>query len=73
MQHVSELQLLNPALDKALAVTGQTLGNVQLVNWDAGYMEIVAQRGFPQEFLDCFHRVTTKAGDRKSTRLNSSH
>jgi hypothetical protein len=62
MHHACELKLLDAALDKALAITGQELGNVQLVNWDAGYMEMVAQRGFPQEFLDCFHRVTSKAG-----------
>ena len=62
MHHASELQLSDAVLDKALAITGQRLGNVQLVNWDAGYMEIVAQRGFAQDFLDCFHRVTTKAG-----------
>jgi len=62
MHHVSELQLLDAALDRALAITGQTLGNVQLVDWNAGSMEIVAQRGFAQDFLECFHRVSIKAG-----------
>ena len=62
MRHVSELQLLDAALDRALAITGQTLGNVQLVDWNAGSMEIVAQRGFAQDFLECFHRVSIKAG-----------
>jgi len=55
-------ELLHSALDKALILAGQQLGNIQLIDWNAGYMEIVAQRGFARDFLDSFHRVTTRDG-----------
>lgn len=56
------LELLHSALDKALILAGQQLGNIQLIDWNAGYMEIVSQRGFAQDFLDSFRRVTTRDG-----------
>ena len=58
----AELDLINSALDMALGITGQQLGNVQLVNWERGSLEIVAQRGFRQDFLDSFRRVSTRDG-----------
>jgi GAF domain-containing protein len=33
------------------------LGNVQLMNWKAGYLEIKAQSGFGDEFLNFFKQV----------------
>ena len=56
------LELLQSALDRALALADQQLGNVQLIDWNAGYMKIVAQQGFAQDFLDSFRRVTTRDG-----------
>jgi GAF domain-containing protein len=56
------VELLRSALDEALTLAGQQLGNIQLVDWNAGYMEIVTQRGFAQDFLDSFRRVTTRDG-----------
>src|SRR5262245_61702817 len=57
---IPEMPLLRSALDKALRITGQRLGNIQLIDWNAGCMEIAVQRGFSAEFLDCFRRVTTR-------------
>jgi hypothetical protein len=62
MYSASELLLANFVLEKALRITGHTLGNVQLVDWRFGYLEIVAQRGFGPEFLNCFRRVKTGDG-----------
>ena len=57
-----ELELTNSALDMALRFTGQRLGNVQLVNWEGGWLEIAAQRGFHQDFLEVFQRVSIRDG-----------
>lgn len=62
MSDVSESPLLYAGLYEALDITGQHLGNIQLIDWKAGYLEIAAQQGFTQEFLDCFHRVTIRHG-----------
>ena len=56
------LKLLYSALDRALTLAGQQLGNVQLIDWNAGELKIAAQRGFAQDFLDSFRRVTTRDG-----------
>lgn len=46
-------------LDRALGLSGACMGNVQLVQWDdSPTLEIVAQRGFKDEFLDCFRSVS---------------
>jgi GAF domain-containing protein len=45
-------------LQRALRITGATLGNVQLATWNTdGSLEIVAQEGFQEEFLHFFARV----------------
>ena len=62
MHDVSELPLLQSALSEALAITGQSLGNVQLIDWKMGHLEIMAQQGFDEEFLACFPRVTLRDG-----------
>jgi GAF domain-containing protein len=46
-----------PLLQQSLALTGAPLGNVQLVDWQAGALDIVAQRGFQPDFLRFFARV----------------
>ncbi len=48
-------------LESALELTGRPRGNVQLARWtEAGGLEIVAQRGFEEEFLACFRRVSIR-------------
>jgi len=49
------------ALSRGLELSGTALGNVQLMDWSTGCLTIAAQRGFSDEFLSFFHRVT--AGD----------
>ncbi len=51
--------VLGCILDGSMDLTGATLGNVQLMDWETGYLTIAAQRGFRQEFLDFFRRVNT--------------
>ena len=58
----SEMLLLSAALERALLITGQELGNIQLIDWNAGHMEIATQQGFKDEFLESFHRVTMRDG-----------
>jgi GAF domain-containing protein len=58
LQHCSSLQeVLDCLLSRSLEVTGAVLGNVQLMDWKAGYLTIAAQRGFNDEFLNFFHRI----------------
>ena len=44
-------------LAHARQIMSTVLGNVQLIDWKIGYLEIVAQQGFSEEFLKCFERV----------------
>jgi hypothetical protein len=44
-------------LGRTLELTGAGFGNVQIMDWKAGYLEIKAQRGFHEEFLNFFERV----------------
>jgi PAS domain S-box-containing protein len=54
----TELQpLLDEVLDATIALLNADFGNVQLYNPQTQALEIVAQRGFQQEFLDYFNRV----------------
>jgi Aconitase family (aconitate hydratase) len=46
MYSASEMLLANIALEKALRITGQTLGNVQLVDWTIGDLAL-AMSGEP--------------------------
>jgi GAF domain-containing protein len=62
MHDVSELPLLQSALSEALAIAGQELGNIQLIDWRSGHLTIAVQRGFTQEFLDCFRHVSIRDG-----------
>jgi GAF domain-containing protein len=49
--------VLNCVLDRSLELSGTCFGNVQLMDWRSGYLEIKAQRGFQSEFLNFFERV----------------
>lgn len=49
--------VLDCVLDGGLQLTGATLGNVQLMDGESGFLTIAAQRGFNDEFLDYFQRV----------------
>jgi GAF domain-containing protein len=49
-------------LRHARRVTHASLGNVQLIDWTVGYLEIVAHQGFSDEFLPCFRRVSQLDG-----------
>jgi len=50
------------ALNGSLELSGAWAGNVQLMNWKAGYLEIMAQYGFHAEFLNFFGRVKMEDG-----------
>ncbi len=56
--HQGDLEaLLEEILDAAIEVTRADFGNVQMLDGASGALRIVAQRGFPQEFLDFFGEV----------------
>jgi GAF domain-containing protein len=44
-------------LHQGLQLSQTDFGNVQLMNWKKGYLEIDAQSGFSQDFLDFFKQV----------------
>jgi GAF domain-containing protein len=54
--------ILDCVLDTGLELTGASLGNIQLMDWPAGYLTIEAQHGFQREFLDFFRRVKADSG-----------
>ncbi len=49
--------LLEKVLDAAIALQNADFGNIQLFNRETQVLEIVAQRGFTQEFLEYFGKV----------------
>jgi GAF domain-containing protein len=49
--------VIDQLLEEARTVTGASLGNLQMVNWKRGCLEIVAEHGFQQEFLTHFAKV----------------
>jgi len=54
----TELQpLLEEILDAAIELLGADFGNIQLYNSESRTLQIVAHRGFDQEFLDYFANV----------------
>ena len=52
--------LLDCALARCLDLCGTELGNIQLIDWNRGCLEIKSQHGFRDEFLRFFERVTAK-------------
>jgi PAS domain S-box-containing protein len=53
---------LEDVLENAMATVGADFGNIQLYNAQSEALEIVAQRGFRQDFLDYFHAVRVDEG-----------
>lgn len=53
--------MLDFTLAQGLCLSEADLGNVQLMDWKTGYLEIASQHGFGEEFLTFFNRVS--AGD----------
>lgn len=49
--------LFTDLLDIAIAITGADMGNIQLLEPAVGALQIEAQRGFKQPFLEYFDRV----------------
>jgi GAF domain-containing protein len=63
LQKCADIQsVLNCVLGRSLEVSGACFGNVQLMDWRSGYLEIKAQRGFQSEFLNFFDRVKVEDG-----------
>jgi GAF domain-containing protein len=54
--------VLDCVLDRSLELSGARFGNVQLMDWRSGHLEIKAQRGFQPEFLNFFDRVKVEHG-----------
>jgi GAF domain-containing protein len=51
--------IVSTTLDRALAIADTRMGNIQLIQWGHDpTLEIVAQRGFGEEFLSCFRSVS---------------
>jgi len=50
------------ALAEGLRLSEAELGNIQLMDWDAGCLEIVSHHGFADEFLTFFEKVTIGGG-----------
>jgi PAS domain S-box-containing protein len=59
---VDVLSALDDLLENAIATCGADFGNVQLYNPQIKALEIVAQRGFRQDFLDYFRTVRVADG-----------
>jgi GAF domain-containing protein len=57
-----EIEILRRTLAQAMAIMDAPLGNVQLVDWQKGELEIVAQFGFTREFLERFRRFRMEDG-----------
>ncbi|MEW6703604.1 MAG: response regulator [Pseudomonadota bacterium] len=53
---------LEEVVDTAIAITGADFGNVQLIDPATGHLRIVAQRGFPQWWLDHWDTVAKGHG-----------
>jgi PAS domain S-box-containing protein len=53
---------LDDVLENAIVTSGADFGNIQLYNPQIGALEIVAQRGFRQDFLDYFRTVRVDEG-----------
>ena len=54
--------ILDRLLHRALYLSQTSFGNVQLMSWTAGYLEIKVQQGFNEGFLRFFERVRIEDG-----------
>jgi PAS domain S-box-containing protein len=50
-------EFLEQVIETAMAITGTDLGNIQLLNPQSGMLDIIAQRGFANDFLTFFSRM----------------
>jgi GAF domain-containing protein len=58
LRRCSDIQsTLECLLGRTLELTSARFGDVQIMDWKAGYLEIKAQQGFQGEFLNFFERV----------------
>jgi GAF domain-containing protein len=64
---------LDYALAKGLDVSGTHLGNIQVMDWKRGSLEIKAQRNFHAEFLTVFKHVTVIDGSACARALRAGH
>jgi len=62
---------LGDVLENAIASCGAAFGNIQLLNPRTRALEIVAHRGFNQEFLDYFREVHVEEGSACAQALQS--
>jgi hypothetical protein len=53
-QYTEERSVLDGLLMRGMQILGAHFGNVQLMDWDAGCLVIVAHRGFQDVFLRFF-------------------
>jgi GAF domain-containing protein len=58
---ITERFIVDSALQMALSRTRRSLGNVQLIDWKTGFLQIVAYSGFSDQFLQQYSQV--KSGD----------
>ena len=63
--------ILSCALDRSMEVSKSDFGNVQLMNWKSGVLELDEQRGFQTEFLNFFARVKLQDGTACARALHS--
>jgi PAS domain S-box-containing protein len=63
---------LDDVLDNAIVTSGADFGNIQLYNPQIGALEIVAQRGFRQDFLDYFRTVRVDEGSACAQAMQSA-
>jgi signal transduction histidine kinase/DNA-binding response OmpR family regulator len=62
---------LNDLLENTILTIRADFGNIQLFNPQVGALEIVAQRGFPQDFLDYFRTVRVDEGSACAQAMHS--
>ena len=65
-------EMLELSLDAAIAINGAQRGNVQLFDAATGTLQIFAQRGFQQPFLDFFNQVHDGEGTACGAAMNFS-
>jgi len=54
--------VLNEVVDTAIAIAGADFGNIQFVDARTGHLRIVAQRGFPQWWVDYWNAPSAAVG-----------
>jgi GAF domain-containing protein len=66
IQHLQQCPDIQAVLDftlaQSLSLSETELGNIQLMEWNSGYLEISSQCGFNEEFLTFFKHVTANDG-----------